>query len=114
MSNFSQVYFNKQLDDVDIDDIQSLIEEKVKEDTTIDYKMEKASYNTIAKVISSFLNTKGGLLLYGVKEEYEIPIEITGCNKTEIQLQRSIYNRVTPWHDRIQVTLGVMWISSLR
>jgi len=102
MSNFSQVYFNKHLDDVDIDDIQSLIEEKVKEGTTIDYKMEKASYSIIAKVISSFLNTKGGLLVYGVKEKDEIPIEITGCNKTVIQLQRSIYDRVTPWHDNIK------------
>lgn len=100
MSSPSRMYFKKRLDDVNIDDIQSLIKEEVKEGYTIDYKTKEASYETIAKVISSFLNTRGGLIVYGVKEENEVPIEITGYDKTEIQLQRSLYDRITPWHAR--------------
>ena len=70
MSSVSQVYFAKNIDQVILEDIQKLIEDKVAENYSLDYKAltSKSQYGKYGKVSSSFLNTNGGLLIIGVPE----------------------------------------------
>lgn len=53
--------------------IQQLVDDKTPENTTIEYKSEEAFGERfkleIAKDISSFANTKGGVIIYGMPEE---------------------------------------------
>lgn len=65
----------------DITDIQRMIDEKEKESSYLDYKSSGAltkngAKTDISKDVSSFANAGGGVIIYGVKEEENIPIEI--------------------------------------
>ncbi len=63
-------------------DILNLIVNKVEENISLDYKECIALTNTdrakndISKDISAFANSVGGTIIYGVKENSHIPIEI--------------------------------------
>ena len=57
-----------------LDKISSLIDEKVEENLHLDYKAAAAlgktdgKKNEISKDVSSFANSDGGILIYGIKE----------------------------------------------
>ena len=73
MSNLSQIYFSKPIEEVALEDIQKMIERKEIENYTLDYTEipKKISYDKLAKEISAFLNTRGGLVIFGVSEKKE-------------------------------------------
>ena len=54
-------------------DVERMIAEKVQENVHLDYKASPAADpgrpNEIAKDVSSFANSDGGVLIYGVEEE---------------------------------------------
>lgn len=66
----------------EISDIQRLIDSKEKESTYLEYKACAAidnsskSKNEISKDISAFANAGGGTIIYGVKENGHVPVEI--------------------------------------
>lgn len=65
----------------DVNDIQRMIDENVKESSYLDYKSSGAltkdgAKADISKDVSSFANAGGGVIIYGVREENNIPIEI--------------------------------------
>ena len=70
------------IDDLEMDHINQLLNNEI-EKKTIDYKI-KLSIDTDSEKkefladVTSFSNTSGGHLLYGIKEEQGIPTEITG------------------------------------
>ena len=72
MTSFSNVRFGKELNELKISDIQLLIDNKIDESQNLDYKQPgsdiQENSNNLAEVISSFLNTDGGLVIYGVAE----------------------------------------------
>jgi len=73
----------KPIDEVTKSDLENLIENKVPEGRTIDYKqtlkLETASdKKAFLSDLSSFANTIGGHIVYGMKEEKGIPIELSG------------------------------------
>ena len=103
MSSVSQIYFNKPINEVTLEDVEKLIEDRVMEDYTLDYKEipKREKYDSYAKVISSFLNTKGGILVIGVSESKGYPKEITWGKFTKETLIRNLYRKVDPWTEEI-------------
>ena len=79
--------FNKDFNSINLEDIENLKENKIEESLHLDYKEDftrKGNKNDIdskelAKDISSFANTEGGYLIYGVKSSKgDSPEEIVG------------------------------------
>lgn len=79
----------KPIEKIDKNDLLSLISNKILEKKTLDYK-EKFSGNSdsdkreFLKDISSFANASGGDIIYGIKEENGVPIELIGIPNEEI------------------------------
>jgi len=76
-----------------LEDIERLIRDRVEEGPTLDYKSDLGSNKDIAKDISAFANTLGGILVYGVSDVDRIP---TGFTWLSPQLRELIVNRFPP------------------
>jgi len=75
--------FSKPLNQITLDDIKTIVHDKVPESRTLDYKLElhpmtDGGNKEFLKDVSAFANTMGGYLIYGVKEREGVPIEIQG------------------------------------
>ncbi len=78
---------DKQLDSIHEDDLQDLIDNKVSERKIIEYKQSLPSNSHEDKRefladVSSFANAAGGHLIYGIREESGIPVELCGIQIT--------------------------------
>ena len=74
---------SKQLQEINIGDIQYLFDNKIPESRTIEYKAELPDDTDVSKKefladISSFANSIGGDLIYGIKAVDGIPVAIDG------------------------------------
>ncbi len=83
--------FNLYDDIVKLEELNQLIQNKTSEKKTIDYKLtldfdgDEKRKEFLADVVS-FANTDGGLLIYGMKEEAGIPIELTGISSDNFDI----------------------------
>lgn len=57
-----------------LEDLQKLIDNKIKESLKLDYKSELGENKEIAKDVSAFANTLGGTIIYGINEEDGAPV----------------------------------------
>ena len=79
----------KPIENIDKNDLLSLISNSVLEKKTLDYK-EKFSGNSdsdkreFLKDITSFANSSGGDIVYGIKEDNGVPVELTGIPNEQI------------------------------
>lgn len=89
------------LNEFNIEDIQSLIDNEVEENVHLDYKAGEAlkkndsGKNEITKDVSSFANSDGGIIIYGLKEINHKPSEISpvdGKDFTKERLEQIIAN----------------------
>ncbi|MDO8622745.1 MAG: ATP-binding protein [archaeon] len=68
-------------------DLQNLINNKIQEDTNIDYKEPNFStpnFNQeLVKDVSAMANSDGGIIIYGIKEENYFPKEIVWVERDE-------------------------------
>lgn len=97
---------NKQLESIEESDLQELVDNKVAEGKTIEYKQSLPSNSDREKKefladVSSFANAAGGHLIYGVKEEAGAPVEICGLRDINpddqiLRLESSIRNGIAP------------------
>jgi len=76
---------NKPLDSIDEGDLQSLIDNEVPEDKTLDYKQSLPGGTNDAKRefladVSSFANASGGHLVFGMKEQEGVAVELCGLD----------------------------------
>ncbi len=105
----------KRLEDITEDDIAALITNAVSEGRTIDYKRELPGNSDGAKKefladVSSFANTSGGDLVFGVDEHQKLPTRIVGFKsgdpEVEIGRLESIIN--SGLEPRIRYTLRIV------
>jgi len=97
---------DKPLKEIIKDDLTSLIDNEVIEDKTIEYKeifsLEKPQdKKEFLKDITSFANTLGGHIVYGMKEEKGIPVDLLGISvddtdKLKQRLDNLIRDGVNP------------------
>jgi hypothetical protein len=79
---------DKTFDEINETDIRLLIENQVSERKNIEYKLTLPENKYDSKKefladVSSFANTMGGHLIYGIKEENGIPIEVSGISNND-------------------------------
>ncbi len=97
--------FNKSIDDVDFNDLQNFIQQRIPESLTLDYKGDILQSGSLprarefGKDVSSFANTVGGWLIYGIatnEADEVLPIEENPIIGIENQngLRENIENRI--------------------
>jgi hypothetical protein len=82
----------KRVDDITEDDLLALITNGVGEGRTIDYKRElpgngDADKKEFLADVSSFANTSGGDLVFGIDEDQGLPTQITGFQSIDTDLE---------------------------
>jgi predicted HTH transcriptional regulator len=83
---------NKGLSDITENDLLSLINEGVSEGRNIDYKRDLPKGNDEDKKefladVSSFANTAGGDLIFGMEEEQGLPTNVIGVHAVDMDLE---------------------------
>lgn len=100
-----------------IEEIKTLISNKVEENHLLEYKAGDALQNTnpkkkeIAKDVSAMANAAGGLIIYGVKEydnpeQNHLPEKISAVKRTEFtkeQLEQIIFSNISPKLENILI-----------
>ncbi len=84
---------------VELRDVQSLIENKIEESLTLEYKRElDKNNNEIAKDISAFANTSGGTIIYGIDESGGVPTSISWikAKNTKEKIENIILTNIQP------------------
>lgn len=89
-----------------LEDIQSLIQNRIAESITLEYKQELDRDNKeIAKDISALANTDGGTLIYGIKSQDKIPTGINWLAGSGIEerIQNVVMTTIQPKLEGMQV-----------
>lgn len=91
-------------------DLRKYIENSIPESINLDYKDSRAlngKPGEIAKDVSAFANSDGGVIIYGIKEDQHRPIELDdGVDhyvKTREWLETVILSNITPALDNFEV-----------
>src|SRR5437016_5914403 len=92
-------------------EIESMIRDQVQENIHLDYKDSRAIRNAarddIAKDVSAFANSDGGVLIYGVKEKGHLPIAIDQGVDDAVSsrewIEAAILTGITPRVDDVRV-----------
>src|SRR5687767_14830759 len=85
-----------------LDDLNSMITDRIEESLHLDYKMsatftksDDAVRKDLAKDVSSFANSDGGTVIYGVLEQGRIPVSLDGGIATATWPSERIENIIT-------------------
>jgi hypothetical protein len=112
MTSISKLRFEKKLSELTVNDIQLLIDNRIDESQNLDYKQPSDDLqndtNKLAEVISSFLNTDGGIIVYGVtetrdKEGHRFPCNILWSKETKERIENLLISRVQLWSEDILI-----------
>lgn len=89
MKERSKIIFGKDLDKINIEDIEDLIRSKREEGQYLEYKSPEIlrSPEKLSKTLSGFLNADGGILIIGVEEE----------PKKKTSINQKIYPKTIAW-----------------
>ena len=94
-----------------VEDLNLLIKNEVQESTHLDYKASPAIDNKkrgeIAKDISAFANSDGGIIIYGIQENEHLPVKIDEgvdhSKYTREWLEQVINSNISPIIDGIEI-----------
>lgn len=92
-------------------DLKTLLDNKIPESINLEYKEIITENKEIAKDISAFANTKGGVIIYGIKEKELIPKELTPFPISGIpeKIENVLWNGISP-----KLECEIFPISSMR
>jgi hypothetical protein len=93
-------------------DLNKLITDQVQENIHLDYKespaIDKSKRNEIAKDVSAFANSDGGVLVYGVVESNNLPVSVDGgvghTTYSREWLEQIINSNISPRIDDIRIS----------
>lgn len=82
--------FKKPLYEVNYQDIKKLKDDKIEESEILDYKEREIDDKNVLKEVTAFSNTRGGFLIYGIKESGKggYPVSIDGIEKDRCNAER--------------------------
>jgi hypothetical protein len=113
--------FAKPLKEIVEQDIQNLVDDQIEESAHLDYKREvdfsSSGKKELAKDISAFANSGGGVILYGIEEkknEHGIPVPVSPIHGIESSIDRErienvALNSISP---RVQMSIKRIELSS--
>ena len=80
----------KNISDILFADIEFLLENKIDESDVLDYKIEMIKDQDLVKHVCAFANTRGGHIIFGVKESGKggYPTEINGLDTSDLNKER--------------------------
>jgi len=100
-----------------IEELQSLIDNKIEESTTLEYKSSFAKNNAkwkeeLAKDVSAMANSNGGIIIYGIREKdgkngHSIPEELLPISNSEMskdQLSQLLTSHIQPIIEDLEIT----------
>lgn len=90
----------------ELEDIQSLVESRIEESLTLEYKRQLGKNSDIAKDVSAFANTAGGTIIYGIPDEDKIPSDIAWLTNIGVEelIQNIIITAIYPMIDGTKIT----------
>ena len=97
LSNESMI--NKNIEDIEYSDIEILLRDKVEESDTLDYKEEMIEPTKLLKHVCAFANTRGGDIVFGLRESGKggYPIKILGLSEINKEsIEQIILCNITP------------------
>ena len=91
----------KNISDITYADIKFLLDYKIDENDVLDYKEEMIDDQKLVKHVCAFANTRGGHIIFGVKESGKggCPVEVEGLDMSELnkeRLEQIILSNVVP------------------
>src|SRR5438270_6119671 len=115
---------NKPLEAIEENDLQALVDNQVAERKTIEYKESlpgnaDGDKKEFLADVSSFANASGGDLIFGIREQSGVPIELSGLDLSDVdaeilRLESCIQTGITPRLFRIVETHPVALPSKQR
>ena len=95
--------FNKNINELEYDDLNLLISNEVSEGWTLEYKQEIVKSKDIAKSIASFANSEGGWYIVGIKEKENtntageiIDLDLETSKKPDNTINTAIKSNIKP------------------
>ena len=94
-----------------VEDLNLLIKNEVQESIHLEYKaspaIDKKERHEIAKDVSSFANSDGGIIIYGINENEHLPVEIDEgvdhSKYTREWLEQVVNSNISPIIDGIEI-----------
>jgi hypothetical protein len=102
--NLALSFFQKELHEVTIEDLETFFNEEQEETSTLEFKSGDVPLEKLHGEVCAFLNTEGGLLLIGTPREIEVDKrrictgKLTSCTsiKSEHSLMQSLATNISP------------------
>jgi hypothetical protein len=106
MTSLSKLRFGKELYKLTLSDIQLLIDNKIDESQNLDYKQPSGDIHkdcdNLGEVISAFLNTSGGIIVFGIAEnrdnsQHRFPDKIIWTTEPKEKIDQLLLSKVQPY-----------------